>query len=585
MRTDEGPFASRTFLAVLGFVLLSLLVRVVSLGGRVMHWDEGRVGYWILRYHETGVHSYRPIVHGPFLPIVNDYLFVLLPASDFAARLPVALVGGFLPLAAWLFRDFLDDDEVVAFAALLALNPLLVYYSRFMRNDVLVAAFSLVALGFLLRLLVTRRLAYLLGAGAMFGLAFTTKGNALLYVLCFLGAGVLVLDHRLVRETREGTRLGDVLVERWPKGVARWITSQGPTRERALARTGGYLVGSVALFFLVVVFFYAPRPDLWSALSNPAALPGVVEAGTVDPAEQFYGTWVDGAHQDHDYLPYLYDYLETLAYGAPVVVAFGALGAVVDRYSAANPGFRPLVAFATYWGLASVVGYPLATDIQAPWAAVHAVVPFAVPAAVGVVFVVRTGHDAFTQDDLVSTGLAALLVLAAVGGAVGANVAYWNSTEEADKEVLQWAQPGNDLRESLADVRTVSAANDGTDVLFYGTTTPGGDSVELYVSDESSADTPPPGGPAWHSRLPLPWYLELYDAEVTSTDPETPVEEALANPPPVVVAHDWDRQKLEPYLEGYTAREHAFKLWGEHIVVFVDEEALRAAQDDPDVRA
>jgi uncharacterized protein (TIGR03663 family) len=583
MRTDEGPLASRTFLALLGITAVSLLLRLVSLGGRVMHWDEGRVGYWILRYGETGIHSYRPIVHGPFLPIVNDYLFALLPASDFAARLPVAVVGGLLPLAAWLFRDYLRDDEVVAFGAILALNPLMVYYSRFMRNDVLVAAFSLVALGCLLRLLTTRRLGYLVAAGAAFGLAFTTKGNALLYVLCFLGATALVLDHRLVRETRAGTRLGDVLAETWPTAAYRWLRAQGPTFERALLRTGAYTVGAVATFLAVVVFFYAPRPDLWGALSNPAALPGVVEAGTIESAERFYGTWIDGSHQDHDYLPYLYDYLETLAYGAPAVLAFGLIGAVTDRYSPETPGFRPVVAFATYWGLASVVGYPVATDIQAPWAAVHAVVPFAVPAAVGVAFVVRAGRDAFAQDDAVSTGLAALLLLAAVGGAVGANAAYWNSTEEADKEVLQWAQPGNDLKGSLADVRAVVGANEGTDVLFYGTTTPGGDSIELYVSNESSADTPPPGGPAWHSRLPFPWYLELYGAEVTSTDPETPTEEALADPPPVVVAHDWDRDELAPHLEGYTAREHAFKLWGEHIVVFVDEEALQRAQrSEPD---
>jgi uncharacterized protein (TIGR03663 family) len=577
MRTDEGPLASRTFLALLGLSLLALLLRVVSLGGRVMHWDEGRVGYWILRYQETGIHSYRPIVHGPFLPIVNDYLFAVVPASDFAARLPVAVVGGLLPLAAWLFRDYLDDDEVVALGALFALNPLLVYYSRFMRNDVLVAAFSVVALGFLLRLLVTRRLPYLVGAGASMGLAFTTKENALLYVLCFLGAGALLLDHRLVREARAGTRLSDVFAETWPTAAYRWVRGEEETFERGLARVGLAAVGALAAFFVVVVFFYAPRPDLWTALSNPASLPGVVEASTVEPAERLYGTWIDGGHQDNPYLPFLHDYLETLVYGAPVVLVFGLVGSVVDRYSPVDPGFRPLVAFAVYWGLASVVGYPLATDIEAPWAVVHAVVPFAIPAAVGLAFAFRAGLDALGDDDRVSTGLAALVLLAALGGTMGANAAYWNSTEEADKAVLQWAQPGNDLRESVVEMRAVVEANEGTDVLFYGTTTPGGDSVELYVSDESSADTPPPGGPAWHSRLPLPWYLELSDAEVTSTAPETPPEEALADAPPVVIAHDWDRSEVEPHLEGYTAREHAFKLWGEHIVVFVDQDALRRA--------
>jgi uncharacterized protein (TIGR03663 family) len=450
-----------------------------------------------------------------------------------------------------------------------------------MRNDVLVAAFSLVALGFLLRALATRRLPYLVGTGFFMGLAFTTKENALLYVACFVGAGLLVLDQRLVREARAGTRLGDVFAETWPTAVYRWVRADEPTFERGLVRVGAYSLGALAAFFVVVVFFYAPRPDLWTALSNPASLPGVVEASTVEPAERLYDTWIDGGHQDNDYLTFLYGYLETLVYGAPAVLAFGLVGAVIDRYSPADPGFRPVVAFAVYWGLASVVGYPLATDIEAPWAVVHAVVPFAFPAAVGIVFVVRAGLDSLAADDRVSTGLAALVLLAALGGAVGANVAYWNSAEEADKEVLQWAQPENDLQETVADVRAIAEANQGTDVLFYGTTTPGGDSVELYVSDESSADTPPPGGPAWHSRLPLPWYLELADAEVTSTAPDTPPAEALADAPPVVIAHDWDRSELEPHLEGYSAHEHAFKLWGEDIVIFVDDDALERAQQSP----
>jgi uncharacterized protein (TIGR03663 family) len=580
---------SRALRALLAVTALAIAVRFVLLGARVFHWDEGRVGYWILRYHETGQFAYRPIVHGPFLFVVNDLLFGVLPASDFAARLPVALIGGLLPLAAWLFRDHLADDELVALGLFLAANPLLVYYSRFMRNDVLVAAFSVVALGFVVRAFDTARLSNLLPAAGAMGLAFTTKENALLYVACYLGAAALLIDHELVRQTAGGRSPRDVIFGDWVATARSRVRAYGDSDAHTgrrltldgLARLAGALAVAVLTFFAVVVFFYAPRPDLWQAFTAPGTVPTVLTDATVVPAEKFYNTWAVGGHQDHDYLPYLYDYLETMAYGAPAVVVFGVLGFVVDRYGAVRTGSRALVGFAAYWGVASVLGYPLATDIQAPWAAVHAVVPLAVPAAVGAAYVYRSGRSALESEDVVSVGLAAVLLFAAIGGAAAANVAYTNAATDEHKTVLQWAQPENDLKETLVKVQAVAATNDGTDVLFYGTRKPGNDKALFYVANESSTGTPPAGGPNWHSRLPLPWYLERYDASVTSTPPNTPAERAATDAPPVVFAYGFDQRALEPHLDAYATYRHRFKLWNEEVVVFIDRAAMREAGVEP----
>ena len=569
------PAESRRLLAgLLGITALALALRLVALGGRIFHWDEGRVGYWILRYHETGVHAYRPIVHGPFLPIVNDWLFAFLPVSDFAARLPVAVVGGLLPLAAWLFRERLRRTEVLALAALLALNPLAVYYSRFMRNDVLVAAFSPVALGFVIRGFDTGRLRYCLPAAASLGLAFTTKENALLYVACFVGAGALLADHRLLA-ARARAASPRTVVGLWRAAATRRLLAHGRSPRASLGRVAGVAVASAAAFLGVVFFFYAPRPDLWQVASAPATLPGVVDAGTVGAAEKFVDTWAGGSHQDHPYLPYLYDLGETLAYGAPGVVAFGVFGVVVDRYGVRGTGPRELVTFATYWAAASLVGYPIATDIQAPWAAVHVVVPLAIPAAVGVAFVIDAAGEAVAARDAVSVGLAALVVFAALGGAVAANAAYFNSTDEADKQVLQWAQPSNDLKPTVAVVgQGIADTDEGADVLFVGSRPPGGDGQTFYVRNESSLRTAPPGGPAWHDRLPLPWYLARHDAEITSSDPDGDRAAALSDPPPVVITKDYDRPETAAALSGYTAFEHDFRLWNDRVVVFVETAAL-----------
>ncbi|MFC7071037.1 flippase activity-associated protein Agl23 [Halobaculum lipolyticum] len=602
-----------TVAAVVSIVVGSLLLRTVQLGARIFHWDEGRVGYWILRFDANGEFFYRPIIHGPFLPVVNNALFDVLGATDFAARLPVAVVGGLLPLSALLLRRHLRDREVVALALLLSVDPLLVYYGRFMRGDVLVGSFCVAAFALVVYALDTRRTLPLFGSAALLGLGFTAKENALVYLACFLGAGFLLLDHRVLRTARTSGSLLDALVaegvalghflDDWTAGSRTRRTIERRVRERdsgsQYAPEAGYLghlavwvplgaVGVVASFLAVTTFFYAPRPDLWQALgvaSVPAGtastptLGSVWHAATWGAGEEFWGTWAAGTHSGHPYAPYLWDIVETLAYGSGVLVVLAVVGFLADGYGEAR-GTRPLVAFATYWGLASLVGYPVATDIQAPWAAVHIVLPLAIPAAVGLGELVDSlgGSLRGADRDTATAALAGLVLLAAAGGVVAPNVDYWNSASVEDKQVLQWAQPENAYKEALTDAAAVARTNEGTDVLWVGTDT--GRGTRLYVSDESGLDRmPPSGGGDWHSRLPTPWYLERADANVTSTPPEArfdglpPADEM----PPVVFAKPQDADEVGAMLDGYSDREYAFRLWTERIVVFVDEEALAAA--------
>jgi len=561
---DDAGF--RAFVALVAITLLSLVVRLYGLGTRAFHWDEGRVGYWILRYHETGQFSYRPIIHGPLIQHVNALLFHVVPATDFWARAPVAVVTAALPLSAWLLRRHLDDVELVALGVLLTLDPLLLYYSRFMRSDALVATFAFVTFALLVRAYDTRRPVLGYPAAVSLALAFGSKENALIYVLCILGAAALVYDHHLVRAaTREigaAERLRTDI-----DGTRRWLDEASGDVHPALWVAGG-LAGVVLTFLGVIVLLYAPRPALWEALAAPARLPAVLETATVGTWETFADLWL-GGFQSHPYFAFLHDMLETLVYGSPVLLALAAIGFVVDGYGGNE---RALVAMTAYWGAVSIIGYPVATDIQAPWAAVHVVIPFTIPAAVGAGSLVRLGEYGVAKDDRAVVAFAALLLSASAGGVVAANVDYWNSAAAEDRQVIQWAQPENDLQATLAVVEAVARETQGRDVLFYG-----GEGEKFHVADQASLDQPPPGGPSWHSRLPLPWYLERADANVTSTPADTPPDEAMADAPPVVIADAEDRAALEPQLAGYAAREHAFKLWGERVVVFVDREAMAEA--------
>jgi uncharacterized protein (TIGR03663 family) len=554
--------------ALAAVVAAALAVRFVGLGERVFHWDEARVGYWILQYQATGDWEYRAIVHGPFLFHVNEALFGVFGNSDAVARAPVAVVGGLLPGVAWLFRSRLDDVEVVALAGLLAFNPVLVYYSRFMRNDVLVAAFSLAALGFAVRAMDTGRGRNLVAAGAMLGFAFTAKENALVYVGMFVGASALLFDARLFTARERGAS--------WRATVrdhATWAA-------RGLWGWRRAVVGAVAAFLVVFVAFYAPRPAFYQAFSHPTRLPDAVVAGTLGAVEEFWGIWGVGgsASRDHSYVAFLRDAVETMGSTALVVSVAGVLGFLAERYLAEDP--RDLVLFAGYWGFASLLVYPAVTDISGVWSVTHAVVPLAIPAAVGVGKVVHAGRRSLAADDLAGVALAAVVLLAVVAqvGVVTAETSFVMPQQE-ENDLVQFGQPGSDMSDTLATVESVTSARDapGPDVVFFGD--------HFHVTqDIDPSDPASVAGTNWFHRLPLTWYLERGDATVASTR----VTSALTECPtdvtsrdsglcdaPVVVTRADHYADLAPAMteRGYESRTYELTSTNTVIIIFVDADA------------
>jgi uncharacterized protein (TIGR03663 family) len=595
-RVDDA-LDRRTLAAVAAVTVLGLALRLYDLGGRVFHWDEGRVGYWTLRYAETGHLEYEPIIHGPFLRVVNGALFGIVPPTDASARLVVALVGGLLPLGALLFRSRLDRIETVSLSALLAFNPLLVYYSRFMRNDVLVGTFAVLALGFAIRAIDARRVGHLYAAAALLALSLATKANTILYVLCYVGAGALVLDHRIARDARRDGLRATIAAEirSYWRGLSE-ITGD----RRPVAFVLGHGVGLACVFLAIVVFFYAPRPELYGAIGSPDAWSDVLHEATIGSGRELVDLWITGDMQGNPYLTYLGHELETIAHAGAVTAVLALAGFVVDGHVRGRDGVpagrnRGFVAFGAYWAAASLVGYPAATDINAPWSAVHILLPATIPAAVGLAYLLRECRAAIRIDDSAgdaptirvpepgTAAIAFLIVLTVTAGLFAPTVTYWNSTNPDHTEVVQWAQPHNDARETIDDVEAIAAAHEGgTDVLFVGVDLESRQDT-FNVADESDADRMhPPGG--WTDRLPLPWYLERSNARVDSVSADgedaPDLDRALADAPPVVIVHASARDDIEPHLDGYLVREHELRLWNFRVAFFIEEDALRDARNE-----
>lgn len=582
--TDDGalpvaPLRLSVARVVVGVTVLALLARVVLLGDRVAHFDEARVAWWTLEYVRTGSFEYRYIIHGPFVQHVNAGVFAVLGTTDFAARLVVAVVGGLLPLAALLFRERLRGVEIVALALFLAFNPVLLYYSRFFRSTVLVAAFAFTAFGLLVRWVDTRDAWYAHLAVVFVALGFTAKENMIVYLLCWLGAGALVADTALFR--RDDGRTGvDRIREYRPDSL------RGLRRRLPPARLLGHLALALALFGFVVLLFYAPRAGngggvgLYTALSNPGQLPEVVGT-TVDAIRGGFEYWFGHptskkCHKDNvidGYLCFLDLSLSVLRNYALPLVGFAVFGFLTERYGAGRP--RSLVMFASYWGFVSVLGYPLGTDIFGGWIMVNALVPLAIPAAVGLGTVVRWGSDSLARDDRVGVTLVLIVLLSVAGmtAVTAASSSYLHPTAD-DNELVQYAQPHQDMRPALEDAtRAANADTTGPDVLVYG---------DYFVDGDAEA-TRTPACIEWFDSLPLAWYVEKEGFAVECETPETvatadgnvtrvPRSVGSEGTPPVVVARAEHREALAQRLgDGY--RVHAFDLRtpGIETVVFVRE--------------
>jgi uncharacterized protein (TIGR03663 family) len=530
----------RTIGAVVAITVLALVARFVLLGDRVAHWDEARVAYWTLNYMQTGDYTYSPVIHGPFYHHINPILFSLFGITDATMRIAPALVTGLLPLTVLLFRDRLRRLEMVALALFLAIDPIFLYYSRFMRGDPLVGAFMFAGFAFLVRWIDTGRDWHVLVAAPVIALGFTTKENALLYVVCWIGALCLVLDQRsLVARYRD----------------THWVTvlSNSMPSLSGIARAMPAIIVSIIEFFLIIVVFYAPRRSgnfydpgpnggtqltLGELFINPLNLLGIIQEATVGSFMSFYDYWVMGGTSEHAYLPYLFDLLSTLGYGSAALCLFAVVGFLANRYAAEQP--REIVLFTFVWGVFSLFGYPLVTDIKAPWLAVHVVLPLMIPAAVGVRVVIREGYAAVmgglrTNDNFIAArhwtgaGIVAVILLLAVGqiAFIGVYGVYLEPSS-ADNEIVQYAQPAEDIHPTLHEIERIAAHNEGTDVVIYGSPLVKGGSIY----NEPSCT----GEDGWFNTLPLPWYLVRSDAAVACAENQTALG-SLNGSPPVIIAH------------------------------------------------
>ena len=215
-RARDGLHRLRALLPVVQFgvvewafllvALVAAAMRLWELDGRAMHYDEAIHLHFSWKLARGIEYAHSPWMHGPFQIELVAVVLKYLGDTDFLARLPYALFGTALTVLPYFMRRLLGDKGAVCAAVILAFSPSLLYFSRFGRNDILMAVWAVLLLIMLWQYGSNSRKRYLFGAAVVTALMLATKETAYFSIL-FVGLAAMALGWRELWEfvrTRRG---------------------------------------------------------------------------------------------------------------------------------------------------------------------------------------------------------------------------------------------------------------------------------------------------------------------------------------------------------------------------------------------
>lgn len=160
-------------------VALAAVLRFAFLDLKLFHHDEAIHAWFSYKLLTEGTYIYDPSYHGPLLYYVTAGMFALFGDSDLVARLVPALLGTLVVALVYpLYRlGYLDRLQALVAALFLAISPNMVYFSRFVRNDIFIAFLTFVLLLALILYFERHQMRYAVLAGLAAGLGMSSKEN------------------------------------------------------------------------------------------------------------------------------------------------------------------------------------------------------------------------------------------------------------------------------------------------------------------------------------------------------------------------------------------------------------------------
>ncbi|MFQ5826594.1 MAG: flippase activity-associated protein Agl23, partial [Dehalococcoidia bacterium] len=395
---EGGLFRGEIALYIL-LLLAAAGMRFWELDLRAFHYDESLHAFYSWKLFMGEGYQQTPLMHGPFQFIGTAFVYRLFGDSDLTSRLLPALAGSLVVLLPYFLRHQLGRGGGLLAATFLAFSPSMLYFSRFMRNDIYMVFWSLLLAISMWRYMEEGRARYLYLAAAALGLSFSTKEvtyiTLAIWGLFLLGitAGewLDLLRGRLGLSalSRGATFLLVMATLSLPQASAavgvfqRWLGVTLTNRDPALGLEGAPLGWGLAVAGAVVGVLFAVsifggllwNPRRW--LVCAALFYGIYFSlfTTLFTNKSGLGTGIWGVgywlvqHGKHRmeqpwfYYPSLLSIYEFL----PLILALAAVVYYARRLS-------PFSAFLVYWLVMSLLAYSVAGE-KAPWLVLHIALP------------------------------------------------------------------------------------------------------------------------------------------------------------------------------------------------------------------
>lgn len=338
----------------------SAILRLVLLDLKPLHHDEGVNGMFLATLFRGGFYHYDPAnYHGPTLyyfawitTTINSFFYGRDGLSTFAIRLVTVSFGIGIVWLILCLRRQLGDFGTLAAAALAAVSPGMVYFSRYFIHEILFVFFTLAIVVAVLRFRETGRPRYLMLASLSAAVMGATKET---WVLTF-GVWLIAIPCTIVwlrlRKTQTPARPRNKSIAAPPAG----IPSSG--------WSGWQLYGTAGLLFVAVwVLFYS------SFFTN-------FPKGVGDSVAAFRYWFATGQSSPHAYGPF--KYLKWLWTEEAPVLILGALGAIVAVFRATNR----FAVFTGFWAVGILCAYSL-VSYKTPWCSLNMILPLAMVAGYG----------------------------------------------------------------------------------------------------------------------------------------------------------------------------------------------------------
>jgi uncharacterized protein (TIGR03663 family) len=334
----------RRALEFLGYLVLTgvaLALRLIDLDARPFHHDESQDAYFSWRFATDGDYTYQPILHGPLRFYLTAGVYTLFGDSDFTARVAPALMGtAMVPMCA-LLRSQLGRLGAFAAAAALTFGPTFLYYSRFAREDIYIAAITLALIAVCARFLDRPRPHQPALIGALLALSFATKETTFITVFV---AGTFFLVAVAEQTRLHGFAGGQIVRAVRAVGWEAWAWA---------------LAAFLAVFTILFTVFLTDPGGLW--------------AGIHDGLDYWLAQHGPGRGEAEEYF-----YAVVLVAVEWPVVLLGLAGAIATLR-------RPSVlrAFLVWDFVLSLVVYSLANE-RFSWLVMHPLLPLTLLAGFGV---------------------------------------------------------------------------------------------------------------------------------------------------------------------------------------------------------